>query len=71
VEHPDVLLDLFQLRHQDQIREVENWRLAMTARPKQANFVGRLLLRLLTVARQRLPLRARSKPVKPDLAGMS
>ena len=70
MEHPDLLLKLSRLRHQDELREVEAWRLAMVARQNRANHIGYLLQRLLTIARQLWRVHGRPKPAKPDLANV-
>lgn len=69
MEHPDLLLDLFQLRHQDQMREVETWRLAMSAQPSRVDSMSLLLRRLVAATRQRLQGQALSQSVKSDLGG--
>ena len=63
--HPDLLLDLANLRHQDQLREVETWRLAVTARQNRAKYGGYLLRRLAAAVRQRLSLQAHPKSENP------
>lgn len=65
--HPDLLLDMNNLQHQDRLREVETWRLAQAARQQRAHYVGQFLGHLIAAVRQRLSLPAHPKPVKPDL----
>ncbi|GAB4445739.1 MAG: hypothetical protein Fur0044_41960 [Anaerolineae bacterium] len=65
--HPDLLLDMSNLQHQDRLREVETWRLAQIARQQRAHYVGQLMGRLVAAVRQWLSLPAHPKPVKPDL----
>jgi hypothetical protein len=66
--NPDLLLKLSQLQHQDQLREVETWRLQVEAHRNRARFLGHLLHRLAAAARQRLGFQSRPNSVTPDLA---
>lgn len=65
IHHPDLLLDLSQLQHQDRLREVETWRLEVVARQNRAKHGGYLLQRLAAVVRQRLSLHVRPKSENP------
>jgi len=65
MQHPDLLLDLARFEQQDRLREAETWRLARAARQERARYGGHLLRRLVTAARQHLPLPARPRLVKP------
>lgn len=68
ITHPNLLLKLVDLQHQEQRREVETWRLAMTARQGRAKFLGSLLHRLVMVAKQQLRGQARPGSATPNLA---
>jgi hypothetical protein len=68
MEHPDLLLNQFQLQHQDRLRKVETWRLVLAARQNRAKYMGHLLQCLVAAARQHLRVQGRPKSVKPDLA---
>ena len=68
--HPDSLLDVANLQHQDRLREVEIWRLAMQARQSRAKFLGRLLHYLLAVIRKQLRVQARPNSATPNLADL-
>ena len=68
--HPDLLLNLANLQHQDRLREVEIWRLAMQARQSRAKFLGRLLHHLLAATRKQLRVQARPNSATPDLADL-
>jgi len=68
--HPDLLLDLAHLNHQNRLSEVETWRLIREARQSRAKFLGRLLHRLLAAAREQLRIQVRPNSMTSDLANL-
>lgn len=71
--HPDVLLEMGNLRHQDDIREAELWQLARQARQERTVFLhqlarrliaplGRLVSRLWSTLNTSHPIKGRSWP---------
>jgi hypothetical protein len=70
MEHPDLLLKLYEDKHREQLRQVEIWRLARVARQQRANYISQGLDHLIALARQRLHLEARPQPVQPKLVNL-